>query len=163
MAAGAALLALLAGCAVPEKAAPAAPPPRVPAPPQPVPPPPPPPGTKEWPDIALTPGDWTYASDPSGSQAAFGASAAAPAFLLRCEAQRREILLSRPAAVAAALVVRTSYGARTLANPRIPASDALLDEIAFSRGRFTVESPGLPTLVIPAWAEPARVVEDCRG
>jgi hypothetical protein len=35
--------------------------------------------------------------------------------------------------------------------------------MVFSRGRFTVEVPGAPMLVIPAWPEPARVIEDCRG
>jgi hypothetical protein len=33
----------------------------------------------------------------------------------------------------------------------------------FSRGRFAVETDGLPTLVLQTWPEPARVVEDCRG
>jgi hypothetical protein len=44
----------------------------------------------------------------------------------------------------------------------LPANDRLLDAMVFSRGRFTVEVPGTPMLVIPAWPEPARVVEDCR-
>jgi hypothetical protein len=72
------------------------------------------------------------------------------------------------------MTVRTSAGTRSLplslqAEPRayvwsaLPATDRLLDQIAFSRGRFTVEVPGTQMLVIPAWAEPARVVEDCRG
>jgi hypothetical protein len=43
------------------------------------------------------------------------------------------------------------------------ALDSLLDSIVFSRGRFTVEVPGLPMLVIPTWPEPARVVEECRS
>ncbi|MFW2831304.1 hypothetical protein [Sphingomonas sp. ID0503] len=42
------------------------------------------------------------------------------------------------------------------------ASDPFLDKIAFSRGRFTVSLAGQPRLVIPAWAEPGRVIEDCR-
>jgi hypothetical protein len=45
----------------------------------------------------------------------------------------------------------------------VSANDPLLDAIAFSRGRFTVEVPGLPMLVLPAWPEPARVIEDCRS
>ena len=40
--------------------------------------------------------------------------------------------------------------------------DPLLDAMAFSRGRFMVEVPGLPTLYLPAWPEVARVIEDCR-
>jgi len=38
----------------------------------------------------------------------------------------------------------------------------LLDAIAFSRGRFSVEAAGTARLVIPAWPEAARVVEACR-
>lgn len=44
----------------------------------------------------------------------------------------------------------------------LPARDALLDAMAFSRGRFSVEVNGLPTLYLPAWAEVGRVIEDCR-
>lgn len=44
----------------------------------------------------------------------------------------------------------------------LAARDALLDAMAFSRGRFSVEVNGLPTLYLPAWAEVGRVLEDCR-
>lgn len=44
----------------------------------------------------------------------------------------------------------------------LAANDALLDSMAFSRGRFAVEVNGLPTLYLPAWAEVGRVIEDCR-
>ena len=40
--------------------------------------------------------------------------------------------------------------------------DPVLDAMAFSRGRFLVEQAGMPTLVVPAWAEVGRVTEDCR-
>jgi len=43
-----------------------------------------------------------------------------------------------------------------------PASDPLLDAMAFSRGRFSVETTGQPTLYVPSWPEVSRVVEDCR-
>jgi hypothetical protein len=46
---------------------------------------------------------------------------------------------------------------------QLQARDPLLDQIAFSRGRFTIEAPGAAMLVIPAWPEAARVIEDCRG
>lgn len=49
----------------------------------------------------------------------------------------------------------------TLVAALIPA-DALLDSIAFSRGRFAVELPGLATLYLPSSAELSRVIEDCR-
>ena len=43
-----------------------------------------------------------------------------------------------------------------------PGSDVGLDWIAFSRGRISIELPGRPRLIVPVWAEVARVIEDCR-
>jgi hypothetical protein len=70
------------------------------------------------------------------------------------------------------MTVRTSSTARNLplsvqgqaagVFTSLSANDRFLDDMVFSRGRFTVEVPGTPMLVIPAWPEPARVVEDCR-
>jgi hypothetical protein len=119
--------------------------------------PPPPAGTNAegWRDQPLTPGDWSY--DPGSGEARYAG------FSLRCDAARRQVALSR-AGVTGPLLLRTTYGERTLpAGTALPAADPLLDEMAFSRGRFTVEAPGMPALILPAWPEPARVVEDCRG
>lgn len=147
---------LLSGCAGAPPPAPAV----APAPPRvaPAPPPPPPRAAPDWRDLPLTPGEWTYSGDGAGGPAAAFAGAA---LLLRCDPARREVALVRTGA-AGPLTVRTSYGAASVA-AALPAADPRLDEIAFSRGRFTVEAEGLPTLVVPAWAEPARVIEDCRG
>ncbi|HEY1606810.1 MAG TPA: hypothetical protein VGF77_14555 [Allosphingosinicella sp.] len=164
--AAAAAAIALAGC-VPRPAAPVAPPlmpvPPPPAPPVPPPPPAPPPPPQDWRDIALTPGDWTYRPDPGGSVATFGT--AAPDFALRCLSAVRQMVMERTGAAAGArLVVRTSFGTRTVASGTpLPAGDPLLDQMAFSRGRFTIAAEGLPMLVIPAWPEPARTIEDCRS
>jgi hypothetical protein len=159
-----AFLAMLGGCVAPTRAPPAPPPLPLPQPllPPPAPAlPPPPPQPEDWRDIALTPGDWSYAGDPVGSEARFGGAALG----LRCDRARRQIVIERAgAAPGAAIIVRTSFGSRRLAaGTALAASDALLDQMAFSRGRFTVEAAGLPMLVVPAWPEAARVVEDCRG
>jgi hypothetical protein len=62
------------------------------------------------------------------------------------------------------LIVRTSFGELAVADGApLPAADPLFDQMAFSRGRFTIAAEGLPMLVIPAWPEPARAIEDCRG
>ena len=45
---------------------------------------------------------------------------------------------------------------------RLPARTRLLDAMALSRGRFMVQTSGLRTLYLPAWAEVSRVIEDCR-
>lgn len=153
------------------------PPPRQPE--RPVAPPvrtlPPPAPQANWQDLPLTPGGWIYRDEGQASLALFGAANGQPSFIVRCDRAQRQVALSREGvAPGNMLTVRTSYSARSLpasaqaARPgsvsaSLPASDRFLDSIAFSRGRFTVEVPGAPMLVIPAWPEPARVVEDCRG
>jgi hypothetical protein len=61
------------------------------------------------------------------------------------------------------MIIRTTAGDRRFADVRapLPAGDPFLDEIVFSRGRFVVETAGA-MMVIPAWPEPAKAVEDCR-
>jgi len=45
----------------------------------------------------------------------------------------------------------------------LSARDPLFDAIAFSRGRFVVTGTGVSPLIIPAWPEAARSIEDCRN
>lgn len=83
----------------------------------------------------------------------------------------RQISIVLTGAEGEAIVVRTSFGQRRLpaihdhrqTAVALPASDPLLDQMAFSRGRFLITVEGGPSLVVPAWPEFARVVEDCRG
>ena len=114
-------------------------------------------GRKEWRDRPLTPGDWSY--DAADRQWRFMATSACAA-----TARSGRSFVSR-AGASGTLRLRTTFGASGLfrAGAALPADDPLLDELAFSRGRFTVEATGLATLVLPAWPEPARVIEDCRG
>jgi len=126
----------------------------------------------DWRDAPLTPGTWTYRRNDTSTAALFGPAGVAPAFILQCNRAARTITLSRPGTVAGAMTVTTSYSATNwpataTSDGRIAvtlaAADPALDRIAFSRGRFTVADAGLLTLVLPSWAEPARVIEDCRG
>ncbi len=159
------LLALL----LPLAACTTKPPPPPPAPPPAPPPPPPPPVIEDWRDRAETPGNWTYARDAAATSARFGLTA--PLFVIRCDIASHLVSLTRIGGTAAAMRVETSYSAidwpaqatsdGTVVS--LPARDPFLDKIAFSRGRFTVAVAGLPELIMPAWAEPARVFEDCRG
>lgn len=166
--AGLAGLVVLSAC-VPKAEAPA------PAPIRPVPipvrtptPPPAPPPSSDWRDWALSSGTWRYAADPRGSRATFG-SGAGPALMLTCDRGANSVRLTRTGVSAGTVTVRTSTTARTLAvqpvaggvEAVLPAADALLDAMGFSRGRFVVEGGGAP-LVVPAWPEVLRVVEDCR-
>jgi len=122
-----------------------------------------PPPFEDWRDRPLTPGDWTYAAVAGGSEARFGPEGEAAGLTMRCDTARRQIVLVRETA-AGVLEVQTTFGQRVLAAAtELAAGDPLLDEIAFSRGRFMVGTPGRSLLIVPAWPEPARVIEDCRG
>lgn len=138
--------------------------------PAPPPRPAPPAQTTDWTRAPLTLGDWKWSLENGQSVARFGGGV----LVLRCNLSARTIELSRSGAVdgQTPLTVLTSALTRTLsASPAtgpaatqvtLAASDPLLDAMAFSRGRFAIETPGLPRLVVPSWTEVSRVVEDCR-
>ncbi len=150
-----------------------------PAPPRPVPAPTPVPSPTptlgaDWRDWPLTPGNWVYRQDGRGSIALYGRAGAEAELTLRCDSARGRVIVSRRGAGPATLTVRTSSNLRQLAvqpvagaTPWLAAElaprDSLLDAMGFSRGRFVVEATGLPTLVVPAYAEVLRIAEDCRG
>ena len=148
---------------------PAAPPPaKVKAPPPaPLIVPPKPAAPIDWRDRPYTPGGWHYAN----RVATFGTEGAPVLFAMQCDPARRLVILSVAGSVTT-LTIRTSYAER--AWPAQPGpdgrsqvsfapTDPQLDQIAFSRGRFSVSGPNLPEIDIPAWAEPSRVIEDCRN
>ncbi|MBY8826062.1 hypothetical protein [Sphingomonas colocasiae] len=172
------VLAALGGCVSPSAPAPAPSPP-APPPPTPTPAPvPPPPAPGEWTDRAATPGDWSYRQDSGGSVAQFGQPGAAPRFAVRCEKAARRIRFERSGVLdpgsSARLTLTSTAGTASyaLANiggspPNVAAStgasDAFLDKLVYTRGRFLVRADGAEEMVLPGWAEIARVVEDCRG
>lgn len=161
------LAAALSGC-IPATTPPQAPPP-VQQPPRPAPEPRPVLGA-DWRDWPLTPGDWRYQRTGQGSTSTFG-MAGSPPLILSCDLRNRTVRLSRPGSVAGAWTIRTSSTVRNVAAQAgasgaelvLASNDRLLDAMAFSRGRFTIEQAGQPPLVIPAYAEVGRVIEDCRG
>ncbi|HWI85348.1 MAG TPA: hypothetical protein VNT42_03360 [Sphingomonas sp.] len=156
-----ALPLLAAACSTP------APPPRIAAPLPVVVPPLPPAVPTDWRDKPYTPGLWRYADHT----ASFGPAGTAPLLTMRCDIARRLVVISVLGTVAT-LTIRTSYaeknwpaqaGSDGRSALSFAPSDPSLDQIAFSRGRFSISGPGLAEIDIPAWAEPARVIEDCRG
>ncbi len=165
----------LASCVPP----PSQPPVATPPPARPVPPPPPPPPPALWEEAPLTPGTWSLTRGTAGSTAVFGSASAGSPVSIRCEAASRRIVIARAGvgaggAGAPSLVVRTTFGAVAWPAVAVPgdqprmeaardANDPVFDQIAFSRGRFAIEGGGLPRVIMPAWAEVARVIEDCRG
>jgi hypothetical protein len=121
-------------------------------------------------------GSWNYQAVPGGSVARFTDSAGAVRFSLECSKATRRVTISRNSAAttvaAPGLFVWTSDASRSIGARYDPAAmrvavelaarDPLLDAIAFSRGRFAVSMAGAAPLVLPAWPEAARTIEDCR-
>jgi hypothetical protein len=112
----------------------------------------------------LASGAWTLRLSASSSEASYGVQGSPARLILRCDLVARRVQISRPDRPAAAVTIITSSLTRTLAAPgEVTVYDALLDAIAFSRGRFVVLTPAsTDAVVIPAWPEAARIVEDCR-
>lgn len=124
----------------------------------------------DWANAPLTPGGWVYHRTASNarSRATFGPRGA-PLFEVACTNQGN-IALFRHGAGAGSITVRTSATMKQMAGNALSAGlsvpvakdDAILDAMAFSRGRYAIEAPRVAPLVVPAWPELARVVEDCR-
>jgi hypothetical protein len=143
--------------------------------------PPPRAAASSWRDLPQTPGSWTYSADSSGSVARFGQPGAGAVVALRCDRGRGAVVLQRagfgssnvPATItttstARRLTAAPAGGAAAVRNAAIAFEmafaprDPLLDAMAFSRGRFMLEMSGSQTLILPAWSEVGRVIEDCR-
>ena len=165
-------LAIVAAAALAASACsqrPAPPPPPAPEP-APAPPRPAPVPQVDWRQAALTAGDWSWSMEGARSTARYGT-----ALVMRCDSRGGTITLMRPgrASQPVPVTVHSSDASRQLsARPAadgsamleivLPARDPLLDAMAFSRGRFAIETNGLPTLIVPSWPEVSRVIEDCR-
>ena len=119
------------------------------------------------------PGDWTYAPAAGDSEAAYLDALSHAQLFVHCTRAARQVTIAKPATGAAPfLLVWTTSQSRNLTasyNPAthrvsaaIPAFDPLLDAMAFSRGRISITVSGQPALIVPAWEELARVIEDCR-
>ncbi len=164
-------LMLAGSCAAPQKPLPQPVP--VPRPsPRPVPPPPSP---ADWRDAPQTAGDWRWGMVGGRSMASFGLPGAAPLVTLTCERDKARVLIARrgTATGSVPMVLRSgtslrplssdpALGAPGMVTAELPARDTALDAIAFSRGRFALETASLATLYLPSWPEISRVVEDCR-
>ena len=119
--------------------------------------------------MPITPGDWTWGMEGGQSVARF----AGGIFVLRCDRAAGTITLQRAGSAAGiqSLTITTTSGIRSLsATPQpgpalaatLSARDPLIDAMAFSRGGFAVEAPGLEPLYVPSWPEVSRIAEDCR-
>ena len=123
--------------------------------------------------VQVTAGSWSYRAIAGGSESNFIDSAGHVRLTVRCNRVSRIVSISRTeiATPAPALAVTTTYGLRNLTasfaqgtlTAAIAANDPLLDDIAFTRGKWAIAKAGEGALVVPSWADPTRVFEDCRS
>ena len=154
-----ALMFAVAGCtAIPK---PETPPP-APAPVAPTPTPAPlPTPTSGWEDRAVNAGAWRY--DAGSRTAAFVPTGSAnPLLSLTCSGGG----IRMTSTLAGNVSLRTSAGTDQIrfdnGSANLANRDPRLDRIAFSRGRFALETPGGGALTLPVQSEIGRVIEDCR-
>lgn len=128
----------------------------------------------DWIDWPIEAGTWAYRTDARGSLALFGPAGSDAVITLRCDKTRARVFLSVAGNGVRALTVRTSSALETFpvvqssvtppyGAAEIMPADAILDAMAFSRGRFAIEAQGGRSMAIPNWGEVARIVEDCRA
>jgi hypothetical protein len=119
-------------------------------------------------------GDWSYVATPDGSEATFANGGGAPQLWIHCTRSTRQVSIAKAATAAAPFIaIWTSSQTRSVPasfNPatgrltiQLGANDSLLDALSNSRARLGFTIGNEPPLVVPAWAEPVRVVEDCRA
>ncbi len=135
------------------------------------------PPVANWADRSAAPGDWTYRPDSQGGVALFGRSQASADLVVGCDRAKERIILSRyglmPSGQVAQMTVRATDASRSYpaqANALLPgyistelaAKDPQLDAMVHSRGAFLISLTGTEDLIVPAWAEFARIVEECR-
>jgi hypothetical protein len=119
-------------------------------------------------------GNWTYTATTDGSEADFANSLGAPQVWVHCtRATRRVTIAKANSAAAPVLNLWTSSATRDVpatfnaATGRLTIElapfDPLLDAVANSRARIGLTVGALAPLVVPAWAEVAHVIEDCRA
>lgn len=135
------------------------------------------PAFDNWMDAPQTAGDWSYSAGSGETLAVFGTgrTAGTVELIIRCDLATRRVGIARAGSASGPvqMLIRTETQDRTLtANPvnstgpllvaELPAADSFLDAIAFSKGRFAVETPASAPIFVPAYPEITRVMEDCR-
>lgn len=128
-----------------------------------------------WHDAPLAPGSWSYARDPGETLALFGDAAPDHLAVIRCDLATKRIGIARRSAedgqrdmrltteTQTRLLTAGPVPGRGLVASQLHARDALLDAIAFSKGRFLLELAGEQPIAIPARPAITRVIEDCRS
>jgi hypothetical protein len=119
------------------------------------------PAAVDWRVAPLAVGRWRYSAVAGGSQAAWTDGAGTVQLTISCALASRRVVIGRTGG-GLPLTVSATGATRMLTSPSLVPTDPLLDQLAFSRGRFAVAAPGTALLVVPSWPEPFRAIEDCR-
>lgn len=131
------------------------------------------PGASAFDSLVPLAGRWSYRAYPGGSEAGF-ADAGGTRLAIRCNRVARIVSIMRSGVPAASptLGVWTSslsrnvparFDSTRVLTADVAIMDPLLDAIALSRGKFATSAHGAPMVAVPNWAEPSRVIEDCRS
>jgi hypothetical protein len=127
----------------------------------------------DWRTGPLTAGSWAYRTAVDGSEAVFTDARVTPRITVKCSRAARVVTLTLASPVpGSAITLATTDTQRVLPASfnaqssqiiaQIAGNDAVLDALAFSRGRFALSVAGSAALVVPASPEVARSIEDCR-
>ena len=127
----------------------------------------------DWRRAPLAGGSWAYRELSTGSEAVFTDARVTRRVLVKCSRATRRVTISVDSPTAASSSrVSTTEAERVLPatfdaqgfqiTAELGAQDPILDAIAFSRGRVAFTIAGGSALVVPAWPEIARSIEDCR-
>ena len=129
----------------------------------------------DWSVDDVSTGEWRYSRAGGIASASFRGDDGTVHVVIACGAN--SISIGRtgtvPAETAVNMQIRTSFALRELSvrvdrTARLIYSstdvrDPLWGQIAYSRGRFLIETTALPALIVPTGPEITRVVEDCQG
>ena len=128
----------------------------------------------DWRDLTMMAGEWRWAREGTLSVARFALPNGAERFSLSCDPARKTVTLRQPSYATGEqpLTITTTSTRRVVTGQgsgsapyviavTFAANDPLLDAIAFSRGRFMIET-GLDWSIAPSHPEISRVIEDCR-
>jgi hypothetical protein len=136
-------------------------------------------------DAPLTPGDWSYLTTADGSSARFSSTQGSAWLAINCKPRERVVeieMLDAPRVPvtapnpSAAVTIRTEtieraipltviaieHASGSFLGADVAATDPILDAMAFSKGRFAIETHGYSPLYLPSYPEVTRVIEDCR-
>ena len=116
-----------------------------------------------WRVAPMTAGSWSYRPIAGGSEAVFQ-DYRGPQLTIRCTLATRQVTAIRAGSAGGVPlgILTTSTELSLPTTNSLPATHSLWDAIAFSRGRFAVQSGMAPLLIVPAWPDAARSIEDCR-